>query len=178
MVAAIANFPMPESPTISDIRSWFGLINQTTPFYASSSLMNSFRELLKTPKKKDKTVYWDDNLKQLFDKSKEVICKEIQKGLAYFDPKRNIIVITDWCKIGIAFSIWQKYCNCADSHNFQCCSSGWKLAMCCSRFLQDATTRFLPDAEMNYAPIEGEALAIIWFIIILQISCPSAFRLL
>ena len=154
IVAAIADFPMPESPTISDMRSWFGLVNQTTPFFASSKVMEPFRELLKTPKNKDKTVYWDDNLKSLFNESKKVICAEIQKGLAYFDPKKNIIVITDWCKIGIAFSIWQKHCTCAETHNFHCCASGWKLAMCSSRFLD--------EAEKNYAPIEGEALAIVW----------------
>ena len=154
IISAIAEFPMPESPTITDIRAWFGLVNQTTPFFASSKVMEPFRELLKTPKNKEKSVYWDSSLKALFDESRKVICDEIKKGLAYFDPSKNIIVITDWCKIGIAFSIWQKHCKCAESHNYHCCTSGWKLAMCSSRFLE--------AAEQNYAPIEGEALAIVW----------------
>ncbi|XP_064115112.1 myoferlin-like [Macrobrachium nipponense] len=33
-MSAIKNFPMPASPTITDIRYWFGLVNQIAPFVA------------------------------------------------------------------------------------------------------------------------------------------------
>ena len=39
MLKSINNFPMPENPTLSDIRAWFGLVNQLAPFDASSSYM-------------------------------------------------------------------------------------------------------------------------------------------
>ena len=32
MLSAIENFPMPDNPSIADIRSWFGLVNQAAPF--------------------------------------------------------------------------------------------------------------------------------------------------
>ena len=32
MLSAIRNFPMPDNPSIPDIRSWFGLVNQVAPF--------------------------------------------------------------------------------------------------------------------------------------------------
>ena len=35
-----------------------------------------------------------------------------------------------------------------------CCTSGWKLALCNSRFTS--------SAERNYSPVEGEALAVAW----------------
>ena len=153
-VDAIAKFPMPNPPTVTDIKAWFGLVNQTTPFYASSKVMEPFRDLQKSPQDNTKTVYWDDNLQRLFEESRSIISCEIQKGLAYFDSTKNIIVITDWCKTGIAFTIWQKHCICSEEYKYDCCSDGWKLALCSSRFLQ--------EAEQNYAPVEGEALAIVW----------------
>jgi hypothetical protein len=33
-IAAIQEFPMPDKPTITDIRAWFGLVNQVSPFFA------------------------------------------------------------------------------------------------------------------------------------------------
>ena len=38
-LAAIENFPMPDKPTITDIRAWFGLVNQLCPFLLTNSLM-------------------------------------------------------------------------------------------------------------------------------------------
>ena len=45
---SIREFPMPSNPTISDICAWFGLVNQLSPFFAFSKVMDPFRELLKT----------------------------------------------------------------------------------------------------------------------------------
>jgi hypothetical protein len=63
-IAAIREFPMPDEPTITDIRSWFGLVNQLAPFIATTSLMDPFRELLKSKDLKGKAVYWDNELKK------------------------------------------------------------------------------------------------------------------
>ena len=48
---------MPSQPSITDVRSWFGLVNQVAPFLAVAPLMEPFRELLKKPA--TKSVYWD-----------------------------------------------------------------------------------------------------------------------
>ena len=41
---SIKSFPVPKS--ISDIRGWFGLLNQVSPVFASRPLMQPFREML------------------------------------------------------------------------------------------------------------------------------------
>ena len=69
----IANFPVPK--TISDVRGWFGLVNQVAPFYANRRVMEPFRELLKPPAQ-GKKVYWDENLTKLFEESKVVIVED------------------------------------------------------------------------------------------------------
>ena len=143
---------MPNEPSISDIRSWFGLVNQIAPFFAMSSVTETFRDLLKPSNAKGKSVYWDNELQIAFNKSKEFICNEASKGLAYFDTNKNTLAITDWSKEGIAFTIFQQHCSCTQDNDPFCCKGGWQLVLCGSRFLQ--------EAERNYAPIEGEALAI------------------
>ena len=143
MLVAIREFPMPNEPSISDIRAWFGLVNQLTPFFATSKAMEPFRDLLKPSNAKGKQVYWDEQLQTAFLNSKELICKEAAKG--YFDTQKNTLAITDWSKEGIAFP--------SDDDPF-CCVGGWQIVLCVSRFLQ--------DSEVNYAAIEGEALAITW----------------
>ena len=47
----------------------------------------------------------------------------------------------------------QPHCSCKNTSNIPtCCGNGWKLAFC--------QNRFLTPAELKYAPIEGEALAV------------------
>ena len=52
----------------------------------------------------------------------------------------------------------QKHCNCVNDINDQsilnCCKQGWRLAFCHSRHLD--------KNEQEYAPIEGDALAVCW----------------
>ena len=56
-------FPRPKN--ITDVRSWFGLVNQVAYAFSMTEQMHPFRELLKpaTP------FYWDDNLNKLFEES-------------------------------------------------------------------------------------------------------------
>ena len=57
-MSAIKNYTMPDHPSITDIRSWFGLVNQLSAFVALSPLMEPFWELLKpSSQHKGKTVY-------------------------------------------------------------------------------------------------------------------------
>ncbi|XP_063863888.1 uncharacterized protein LOC135102537 [Scylla paramamosain] len=46
-LSAIRALSMPDRPSIKDIRSWFGLVNQLAPFLATAPLMEPFRNLLK-----------------------------------------------------------------------------------------------------------------------------------
>ena len=155
MLSAIKEFPMPTEPSITDIRSWFGLVHQLAPFLVSTPIMEPFRELLKPTTIKNKEVYWDTQLQTLFEKAKEEICKLSSNGLAYYDIKKNTVVITDWSKQGIGFVVMQQHCSCKNTSNIPtCCANGWKLALCQSQFLT--------PAESKYAPIEGEALAVAW----------------
>ncbi|KAK4327848.1 hypothetical protein Pmani_001697 [Petrolisthes manimaculis] len=48
-LAAIRNFTVPSQPTITNIRSWFGFVNQLAPFLAAAPVMTPFRDLLKKP---------------------------------------------------------------------------------------------------------------------------------
>ena len=79
--------------------------------------------------------------------------KIASEGLSYYDITKKTALVTDWSKTGIGFVLMQKHCCCiADS--ILCCSGGWKLVLC--------NNRFLHPSEQNYAPIEGEALAVNW----------------
>ncbi|MEO0563057.1 MAG: reverse transcriptase domain-containing protein [Chloroflexota bacterium] len=67
---AITHFPTPGN--ITDIRSWFGLINQVSYTFASAEKMLPFRSLLNpgTP------FTWTQELNDLFEESKKVIITE------------------------------------------------------------------------------------------------------
>ena len=102
-IQAIQDFPTPKS--ITDIRSWFGLVNQVSYAFSIATTMAPFRELLKTRK----TFYWDDTLEQLFIESKEKIIQEIHEGVQIFDKTKPTCLITDWSKTGIGFWLLQKH---------------------------------------------------------------------
>ena len=143
---AIRNFPTPNN--ITDIRSWFGLINQVSYAFASADRLIPFRNLLKpgTP------FVWTDELDSLFNASKDLIINEIHQGVEIFDKSRPTCLATDWSKDGIGFWLFQKHCDCTQTEPF-CCKSGWKVTLVGSRFTS--------GAESRYAPIEGEALAVV-----------------
>ena len=80
---AIMQFPVPRN--ITDVRSWFGLVNQVSYYTSMTERMRPFRDLLK-PKS---PFYWDDQLQQLFEESKEGIIQDIQQGVKIFDKGRK-----------------------------------------------------------------------------------------
>ena len=112
-------------------------------------IMAPFRSLLSP-----KTLFvWDEVLENAFQSSKLELIEAIKDGVKKFDSKLRTCLSPDWSKIGIGYWLRQKHCVC-DSVTPDCCSSGWKITL--------AGSRFLRAAEQNYAPVEGEALAIAW----------------
>ena len=142
---AILDFPKPQN--ITDIRSWFGLLNQVSYAFSMTSKMQPFRALLQP-----KTVFkWTSELDQLFEESKQRIVQEIEDGVRIFDKSKPTCLATDWSKEGIGFWLFQKHCACNPIKPF-CCRVGWKITLVGSRFTS--------GAESRYAPVEGEALAV------------------
>ena len=148
ILSAIEKFPIPEN--ITSARSWYGLINQVSWAYSNSEVMRPFRELVKH----DSQFHWDATLADLFEKSKRIIVKQVEEGIRTFDTKRNTCLQTDWSKDGIGYLLLQQYCECKSNKAPLCCKEGWKLVF--------AGSRVTRGAECNYAPIEGEALAVAW----------------
>ena len=144
-IKAILDFPTLTNDT--DVRSWFGLVNQVSYAFSMTEKMLPFRELLKP----SVTFVWTDALKRAFDESKAVIASKIEEGIRIFDPSKPTCLATDWSKNGIGFWLLQKHCGCKNDEPF-CCNSGWKITLVGSRFTHAAETR--------YAPVEGEALAV------------------
>ena len=144
---AIRDFPTPKS--ITDVRSWYGLINQVSNYAQLRENLAPFRALL-SPKTKFK---WSEELDKAFEESKKVIIRSIQHGVQIFDITKLTCLRPDWSIQGIGYFLLQKHCQC-DSRQPDCCPTGWKVTLAGSRFLQ--------KAEKRYAPIEGEALAIAW----------------
>lgn len=147
IIDAIKNFPKPEK--VTDIRSWFGLVNQVAYTFSQAEIMEPFRELLSGKKR---VWSWDETLTDVFNKSKEAIVAQIREGVHNFSINRATCLATDWSKTGIGFTLSQKHCQCRGPANPGCGEGHWKLVYVGSRFLKDAETR--------YAPIEGEALAV------------------
>ena len=144
---AIRKFPSLKSTT--DVRAWWGLVNQVGHYAQLREIMAPFKPFL-SPKHK---FYWNDNLEEAFQDSKERIVDLIREGVKIFDVKRQTCLRPDWSKEGIGYFLSQKHCQCP-SQLPDCCQDGWKITM--------AGSRFLASAESRYAPIEGEALAVAW----------------
>ena len=142
---SILEFPTPRN--ITDVRSWFGVVNQVSYAFSMAQRMEPFRQLLKpgTP------FQWDDRLNALFEECKTVIVSEIEYGVQIFDKTKPTCLATDFSKSGIGFWLFQKHCTCLDEEPF-CCRTGWKITLVGSRFTH--------PAESRYAPIEGEALTV------------------
>lgn len=143
---AIKDFPIPKSTT--DIRSWFGLVNQVANYAQLRQHMEPFRPFL-SPRHPFK---WTPDLNEAFEKSKSAIVEAIREGVEIFDLERPTCLRTDWSKKGIGYFLLQKHCSCSEITP-ECCDNGWRITL--------AGSRFLKTAEEGYdEPIEGEALAI------------------
>ena len=144
---AILDFPTPKN--ITDIRSWFGLVNQVANYAQLREVMAPFRPFL-SPKVQ---FQWSNELEESFKTSKAEIVNAIKKGVEIFDLAKKTCLRPDWSKQGIGYFLIQKHCQCTSALP-DCCTNGWKIVL--------AGSRFLSSAEQRYAPIEGEALAVAW----------------
>lgn len=144
---AIRDFTSPKSTT--DIRSWFGLVNQVANYAQLRDIMAPFKPFL-SPRCK---FLWSPELEAAFQTSKEVIVAAIREGVEIFDMQRRTCLRPDWSTQGIGYFLLQQHCNC-QSGIPDCCPRGWKITL--------AGSRFLSPAEQRYAAIEGEALAVAW----------------
>ncbi len=72
---AITDFPIPNG--ITDIRAWFGLVNQVAFAFSMASVMAPFRALLKPSAQ----FTWTDDLQQAFEASRLKITSRIKEGV-------------------------------------------------------------------------------------------------
>ena len=146
---AIVEFPTPTSTT--DIRSWFGLVNQVSNYAQLRDTMAPFKPFL-SPKVK---FAWTPELDAAFRASKDYIVQAIRKGVQIFDISKPTCLRTDWSekKKGIGYFLLQQHCLCANSLP-GCCPDGWQITL--------AGSRFLTSTEQRYCPVEGEALSLAW----------------
>jgi len=91
--------------------------------------MMPFRQLLKpnTP------FIWNNQLEEIFQKSKQTIVNEIEESVRIFNETRPTCLVTDWSKTGIGFWLLQKHCICTQIRPF-CCNTGWRTTLVGSRF--------------------------------------------
>ena len=135
---AISNFPTPTTRT--DLRSFFGLVNQLSSSTSHiASLLATLRPLLST--KND--FVWSADHDCAFQAAKGSLT--IAPVLSFFDANRPSRLCTDASRQGLGFILQQ-----------QNPEGIWNLIQ--------AGSRFLTDAESRYAVIELEMLAVCWAI--------------
>ncbi|VDI45746.1 Hypothetical predicted protein [Mytilus galloprovincialis] len=93
---AILDFPTPKN--ITDVRSWFGLVNQVSYAFSMADRLNPFRQLIKngTP------FLWNYQLETLFQETKTIV-SEIEEGVRIFDKSKPTCLATDWSISGLGF---------------------------------------------------------------------------
>ena len=111
--------------------------------------MQPFRDLLK----KGNKFEWTEELQRLFEEAKQHIVELVKEGVRIFDMSKPTCLATDWCRQGVGFFLMQKHCQCPGPTIPTCCATGWKLVF--------AGGKFATPAESRYAPVEGEALAVV-----------------
>ena len=149
---SILSFPVPKTPT--DVKSWFGLVNQVAYAFAQSKTMSPFRDLLS---KKKRDWQWTDELTRIFEESKTHIVERIKEGVCTFQKDLVTCIATDWSRVGIGFCLSQKHCSCpvdpvTGTWSPNCGQGHWKLIM--------AGSRFTKPSEKLYSPPQGETLAV------------------
>ena len=162
ILGAIKDFPPPTD--ITRAPAFFGIVNQVQWAYANSDKMAPFRSLVKP----HSSFTWTEELKDLFEEAKHKIIQQVKSGVRQYNVKRATCLQTDYCKDGLGYLLLQKFCQCQLDKAPLCCPSGWKLVF--------AGSRFTKGAEANYAPTEGEALAVAWALNHAQVftkGCPD-----
>ena len=96
-LVSIRDFPTPAK--LTDVRSWFGLVNQVSNYNQLSKMMLPLRPLLKAKTK----FCWSEELDRVFILSKREIVKAIEKGVEIFDINWRTCIRPDWSKTGRGF---------------------------------------------------------------------------
>ena len=112
---AIRDFPVPTSTT--DIRSWFGLVNQVSNYAQLHEVMEPFKPFL-SPRCK---FSWSSQLDEAFQQSKTAIIDSIRHGVQIFDLNKPTCLRPDWSKQGIGYFLLQQHCNC-QTNSPDCCT--------------------------------------------------------
>jgi hypothetical protein len=136
IILGITDFPTPTS--LTELRSFFGLVNQLSQFSTNiSRALEPLRPLLST-----KNVFnWTSDHDAAFRKAKQLLTSP--SSLVPFDPSRETRLSTDASRLnGLGFTLEQL----VDDH--------WRLVT--------AGSRFISETESRYAMIELEALAVYW----------------
>ncbi|MEL6802194.1 MAG: DDE-type integrase/transposase/recombinase [Bacteroidota bacterium] len=170
---ALEDFPTPKS--ITDIRSWFGLVRQVAYAHSVSEDLAPLRCLLKHGNGNKPKFIWNEQLQISFEKSKKHVVDSVANGIESFDPKLLTCLQCDWSQTGIGFLLFQKHCSCDPPEPIDptmkfCCESGWKPVF--------AGSRFTNQAESNYSPTEGETLAVTWALRtsrLFTLGCPNLY---
>ena len=92
-IEAVRNFPTPTN--ISEVRSWFGLINQMAYSFVKTEHMAPFRHLLS----QYRPFVWDETMETTFRKCKERIIELIVKIVASFDVDLVTCISPDYRKL-------------------------------------------------------------------------------
>lgn len=135
---AIANFPLPTNR--SELRSFFGLLNQLSSFAPGMKMIfGPLRGLLS-----EKNAWqWLDDHSQAFEKIKQALVSP--PILSHFDSSLDTALLTDASKLhGIGFVLMQNHGSNDEPL--------WKLIQ--------AGSRFISDTESRYSVCELELLAI------------------
>ena len=137
LTSAISSFPVPKN--ISELRSFFGLVNQVASFVDDlSELLMPLRPLLSS---KNEFV-WEAQHGRAFESAKAALTSV--PTLAYFDPSRPTSLATDASRLkGLGFVLRQQQED-----------GEWRIIQ--------AGSRFLTSTESRYATIELEATAVVW----------------
>ena len=86
---AISDFPCPSSTT--DIKSWFGLVNQVANYAQLRDTMAPFQPFLSPHCR----FSWSSELEKAFQASKDAIIKSICQGVEIFDMQRRTCLRPD-----------------------------------------------------------------------------------
>ena len=137
-LAAIKNFAPPKN--LTDLRSWFGITNGFDEFAPDLKMaMLPLKGLLSVKN----AFIWTEEHQKSMDLTKEIITNPNGPIHSHFDPSLPVSLYTDASRKGIGFILTQRSTD-----------GALKLITCSSRFLS--------NAEGNYAVVELELLAIQW----------------
>lgn len=94
---SIRDFPTPKS--LTNLRAWFGLINQVAYMFSTTEPMKPFRHLLK----QNEPFKWTQELQTAMDSAKDHIIGLMATGVRIYDKCLPKCLVTDWSKEGVGF---------------------------------------------------------------------------